>query len=743
MSQSAAVRIFGIRHHGPGSARHLRAALEAWQPDALLVEGPCEATDLIPLVGRPDMQPPVALLVYVPDTPQQAVFYPFAVFSPEWQALDYGVAHQISTQFIDLPQQHWMALKPGEPRIAQESPLDQLARAAGITEGEADGETWWEQMFEDRSSGDQIFEAVMEAMSALRETPDRQANDPIEPLREAAMRQAIRQTQKQGTARIAVVCGAWHAPALASMPPARADADLLRGLPRVKVSVTWAPWSYGHLARASGYGAGVTSPGWYEHLWNTPEQTTIRWLSRVTQLLREQDMDASSAQVIDAVRLAESLAALRNRPRPGLNELNEAARAVLCLGDSLPLELVRRQLIVGDRLGQVAEGVSVTPLQQDLAATQKRLRLPPLADEHAYDLDLRQPNDLARSHLLHRLALLDISWGQMQRAGGQKGTFHERWTLRWQPALAIAVIEAAVWGHTVEQAATARATHLAAHADDLAAVTALLERVILAHLPEAIEPTTAALQERTARSGDVPGLMRALPPLARIARYGNVRMERRVEGSLALDIEQVIAGLAERIFIGLPLACASLDDEAARPMLERIEETHASLMLLQNPTLLDDWVAALTRLIDQNSLHGLLGGRGCRILYDQGALAQPDLARRLRLALSTAHPPACSAAWLEGLLRGSGLLLLHDQALWSALDEWVTSLPAETFAAILPLLRRACAFATAERRQIGERVQQGIGQSEHRPAGQMWADLDTRRADAALSVLAQLMGVKP
>ena len=83
----AEVRFFGIRHHGPGCARSLVRAFAAWQPDAVLVEGPPEADGLLPHLNDAALVPPVALLVHAVETPQQAVFYPFARFSPEWQAL--------------------------------------------------------------------------------------------------------------------------------------------------------------------------------------------------------------------------------------------------------------------------------------------------------------------------------------------------------------------------------------------------------------------------------------------------------------------------------------------------------------------------------------------------------------------------------------------------------------------------------------------------------------------------------
>src|SRR5439155_420784 len=77
--------------------------------------------------------------------------------------------------------------------------------------------------------------------------------------------------------------------------------------------------------------------------------------------------------------------------------------------------------------------------------------------------------------------------------------------------------------------------------------------------------------------------------------------------------------------------------------------------------------------------------------------------RRMGLALSTAGDPAQAAAWVEGFLKGSGLVLLHDQALLGVVDNWLTGLPADTFTTLVPLLRRTFStFTPPERRQIGE-----------------------------------------
>lgn len=730
-------QVYGIRHHGPGSARSLKNALESFAPDILLIEGPPEANPLLPMAIHPEMQPPVALLVYVPEEPRRAVVYPFAEFSPEWQAILFGLHRNIPVQFMDLPQEHWMALRAQEqaapPSIGD--PLAMLAQAAGV----ADGEQWWERVVEERGGDARVFPAILEAMTALREAlaPD-VAREAMEAVREAAMRTAIRFAQAEGHRKIAIVCGAWHSPALLDLTAEEHDRSLLQPLPHVSVSATWVPWSYGHLALESGYGAGIASPGWYDYLWTVPDQTTVRWLSRVARLLRAEDLDASAAQVIDAVRLAESLAAIRGRARPTLQDLNESALTVFCFGDVLPLELIRQELIVGDKLGHVPSLAPIIPLQNDLADLQKRLRLPPTVEAKTYDLDLRQATDLARSALLHRLALLDVNWGRLDRVRGAKGTFHEVWTLRWDPAFMVTLVQAARWGNTVAAAATSFAQYGAENANTLAELTALLDQILLADLPDAVPPAMTQIQARLAVSSDVAGLMDAVPPLARASRYGTVR---DTSGTATLDrasFDAIVAGLVTRVCIGLPLACSLLNDDAAQEMLKRIEGMQESLSILQRGELTEEWQRTLMQVANQNGLHGLVAGRVCRLLMDRGAWSPADVARRLGLALSPGTDPTQGAAWLGGFLRGSGLILLHDEVLWNILDEWIMSLSAENFVAVLPLLRRTfAAFPFPERRQMGERVAHGKPTSRADTA----AGVNAERANAVLPLVRQLLGL--
>lgn len=733
------VHLFGIRHHGPGCARSLRAALEALQPDAVLVEGPPDANAVLPLARAAGMRPPVALLVYPREVPARAVFYPFAEYSPEWQAIQHALAREVPLRFMDLPQTHRLAAPEGEAPFEEDpaarvDPLAMLAEAAGS----ADPELWWEQQVERRRDVLGLFESIQEAMVAVRaEAPPAMGE---EALREASMRQAIRAALKEGFTRVAVVCGAYHVPALLERGPAKADAELLKGLPKTPVEATWIPWTHSRLTFRSGYGAGVHAPGWYRHLWTHPQDAAVRWATEAARLLRAEDLEASSASVIEAVRLAEALSALRGLSSPGLAELSEALLSVLCHGDRAPMRLIRERLEVGEVLGEVPEGAPTVPLQRDLQAEAKSLRLKPSPEAKLLDLDLRKDTDRARSRLFHRLSVLRVPWATPREAAGSKsGTFHELWELVWRPELELALIEASVWGNTLESASSARLRSDADGTAELPRLTQLLDAALLAELPEAVAHLLARVQAQAAVAADVQHLMEALPPLARVARYGDVR------GRAAEAVLPVIEGLFERVVVGLPGACASLDDEAAARRLEGMTGVGRSVELLERAGMREEWEQLLAALVEKDGVHAQVRGGACRLLLERGVLSTEALERLAGRALSTATPAPQAAAWVEGLLQGSGLVMLHHEGLWLALDRWLAGLSPEAFTELLPLVRRAFAgFQPPERRAMGEKVRRLGGGASAAPAAAAveGPPLVRERAQRVLPVLARVLGVK-
>lgn len=542
------------------------------------------------------------------------------------------------------------------------------------------------------------------------------------------MRQQIRKAAKDGATNVAVVCGAWHAPALTAPGPAAPDQRTLKGLPKVKIATTWVPWTYGLLARESGYGAGVDSPAWYDQLFDAAEEPVPRWLARAARLLRGEGLDASAAQVVDATRLAIALAGIRDRPLAGLDELLDATRAVLCHGSEIPLKLVREELVVGHRLGEVPEDTPMVPLQQDLTRLQRRLRMKPEAQPKEITLDLRRPNDRERSRLLHRLNVLDVAWGTPVEASGL-GTFKEAFRLEWYPALALELIHAGRWGTTVEEAAANRAVSAAAEQNSIAALATLADAVLLADLPDALAAVLHALADLAALDRDTADLLAAVPPLAGILRYGDVR------GSDTSAVAGVLRGIVLRSSVGLPGAGVGADEETGTRLAELVDGVNSALALLQDTALTRAWREALKRVADGDRLPGTLAGRATRLLHDAGELTTPDVAGAMSRALSPGEDPERGASWIEGFIGTSGLILVHDPDLLGVLDGWIDTVRPDAFTNVLPLLRRAFSVLPAgERRRLGERLRKDKGARHLKVEA-----IDAERARPALETVAGLL----
>jgi hypothetical protein len=716
------VHIWGIRHHGPGSARSVRRALDELDPEVVLVELPADADAALRWVGRPGLVPPVALLGYAVSEPERAVFAPLASFSPEWQAVSWAVEREVAVHAIDLP----LAITLAVAETGRGHDVDPLAALAAAA-GEPDPERWWDDVVEHRGDGEPAFTAIAEAMDAVRGGSQAEGFDGW---REAHMRRAIREAQRTAE-RVAVICGAWHVPALdPAVATAAADAAALRGLPKVKAAVTWVPWTHRRLRRNSGYGAGVASPGWYAHVFRHPGTDGVaRFFVDAAHALRRHGVAASPDHLIAASRLADSLATLRGRPRAGLAEVLDASEAVL--GGRHALALVDDELVVGDAIGEVPAGAPQVPLARDLAAAQRAARLKPDAGRRTVELDLRTPNGLRRSRLLHRLVALDVPWGELREGRGSSGTFRETWQLSWEPELSVRLVEMAGHGTTVAGAAAARLVELVTGADRLAHVTAAIELALLADLPDALAPALRRLGTLAARATDAAELMDALGPLAATLRYGDVR------GTDAVGLRSVFDELVVRVVAGLERVARGVDEVAAAALIERMSAVQAALATVDHAARHDEWPAALEALADDRRGHGLVRGRATRLLHDLDR--DERVAERLGQASTAGTPAAAGAAFVEGFLAGSGTILLHDAALRATVDAWICSLRAETFADVAPLLRRTFgAFEPAERRHLGQLV--SAGQAE-RPA-LAGDDLDPDRVAAGLATVRAMLGLQ-
>ena len=211
------LKTFGIRHHGPGSAKSLKKALKSYEPDCVIIEAPADAEALIPYVANEYLKPPVSILIYNPKNLSEGSYVPFAEFSPEWQAMKYALKNDLPVRFMDLPMHLQFTLnreaKDGVFQLAFETekeltaeekkfrrdPIGHIAKIAGYK----DSERWWEMTFEQNENEEEIFEAILEMMAALR-TDEAHRESTFNLRREAFMRKTIRKAVKEGFENIYV-----------------------------------------------------------------------------------------------------------------------------------------------------------------------------------------------------------------------------------------------------------------------------------------------------------------------------------------------------------------------------------------------------------------------------------------------------------------------------------------------------------------------------------------------------------
>lgn len=723
------IHYFGIRHHGPGCSARLVAALDKLKPKKVLIEGPADCGELLPLLAHQDTKPPVALLAYATEFPQCHFYYPFTLFSPEYQACLWAVKNGVPVAFIDLPANIKLAsalqeLTADEPNTKnvpeQPSAFDPIAMLAQVA-GYSDGESWWNDFLEQSYvDGDDlaVFGAIAQMMMVLRQRLlDDGHNNADDEVREAYMRQEIARHAKDGET-LAVVCGAWHVPALDLEYPlyqdgkaikhtSKADNALIKTLPKKlsasKVKSTWIPWTSRRLSSMD-YGAGVSAPMWYLHLWQERFATDVteHWLTKVATALRAEGHIISTASLIEAVRLATSLAHIRGRPTVGFEELSEASIACLCFGEELLWQQVAGVLLLGNDVGQIPADMPLAPLLEDLQRLQKQTKLAPQALAKEILVDLRSDIGLTKSLLLHRLNILGVPWGE-QLDTSSRGTFREKWRLEWQPEFAVALVENLVHGNTIAQASGNKLSEDIASQTDLSQLADSIRRALEAGLDRTADFGLVRLSEQATHTDNALAFLKSISPLIHLQRYGTARQ-------MALDkVGELVYELTVKSAIALPYAIKNISDDEALEYHTQLAQAHSALKLCQDDVLMSEWWQAFGHIVYASECHPMVRGQIVRLLYQEGRLSATDLTALLQKALSPAMPAWQSARFFEGFFAGAINHLLYDKLLLSAVQAWLMELDEADFTEYLPLFRRVFSeLDSSERKRLLDAVFGGV-----------------------------------
>jgi hypothetical protein len=709
-SAETAVHVLGIRHHGPGSARNLIRYLDTFRPDILLIEGPSDASNLLEELNPSDFEPPIAILQYDRQAADKAVFFPFTMFSPEWQAIDWAKRNGKNVQFIDLPIGMQLSIEdqtgiriPTDQTKWFYDPLGSLSREMGYE----DVETWWESYFETLESED-IFKGIHELITHMRSPYNNDhPSERINLYREAFMREQIRVHTKKYKA-IAVICGAWHTPALAQWDKvsSKDDKNWLDSLSKRKMESLWIPWSYNRISKSSGYGAGVKAPVWYELLMLHGNEAVHHWMAHLSRSLRKEGFEMPPTLSIDASQLSYVLASLRMQSKPGYREIQDASIAVFGYQNEQIMNLIQDQIPIGDRIGKVPEYSKKLPIQIDFELQCKRLRLATdlkHTDIIARDLDLRKENHVLISAFLHQLNLIQIPWGKLVKTSNSWGTFKESWTLQWDPQYYFNLVEASTWGVTIRDAVIKK-TIDRLNRLDLPELVELLHQVLDAGLEDLIDPLINHIGDQSHINQDVFMLIKTFNKVSRLKIDGHARNYN------LKALEQLIHDIYIYTNTMLTRQVKYMDPNSSLSLFKDIVQMDQFVNTL-DPNRADPlWKKTILEIASEIRDVNAISGACFRLTLDKGLWKGEEVATHLLSIFSGGDQLQCVSFWLNGFLQDNFLILLYDEVLFSTLQNWIENLSEEAFIANLPLLRSA--FESCDQ-PLKVKIFQKVGGKEH------------------------------
>lgn len=706
---------FGVRHFSPACAFYVTEFLERVKPDILLIEGPSDLSGLIPSLCGIDSHMPAAILAYTSEAPVRTVMWPFAEFSPEYRAMVWAVKRGIPVKFCDLPSDCVLADKDAEKSDNSEV-YERLKNASGL-----DNETFWEYSFEHCEGYEDFLSAVDEYGRSLREFSE---TDGLNGLREAYMRRIIWENEQSGT--VAVVTGAFHTYGLKNQPYSKEDKKQTDKLPHIDCKATLMPYSYFRLSSRSGYGAGSKAPAYFEMLWKNRlagrlSDTAAEYLSRLAQYQRTAGYSASSAEVIEALRLANALCAMRNGRLPSLSDLRDAAVTCLGHGSFGEISLACADTEIGVKIGSLPEGTVCTSVQEDFSRQLKELKLERFrsASAEEIELDLRENLrvkseksaflDLNRSFFLHRLLICGVHFGEQLTRSQDNATWAELWRLQWSPETEIEVVEASLNGDTVEEAAAYALNSRLAESESLTEASDALGDAFLCGLTDCVKTAVISVQQLAADCVSTSETGKTVGSLSAAVRFGSIR---RINS-------EAIPPLMEQLFLRFCLSAipAAVCDKAAA------EELVTALSVINDACLshefLDDdrFISVLDELADSDMANPLVSGFAAALLTERGKISPEKLSELISRRLSKGTPPAEGALWFEGLARRNRRSLISRLSVWEKLCGFISELDDEEFKPVLICLRRTFSeFSPSEKADIAENIGEVLGLSKEAAA---------------------------
>lgn len=707
------MKTFGIRHFSPAGAYFLRQFLDEVKPSLVLIEGPADFDFLIEDIVSKKLVPPFAIMAYTKEAPIDTILYPFAEYSPEYQAILWAKENNTECHFFDLESDIILGLEKRDDETKDGEIISETNTKKSI---ETDMEGFWERTLE--QSEDMHAYRAGSALFGGSIRKDTNADDKSfirDTVRESFMKRKIKEYIEKGfdTEKIVAITGAFHTSAIESLEGAMSDKEY-KALVRRESNVTLMPYSYYRLSKRTGYGAGNAAPAYYELLWQGFLNGDItyherKYLSSLAKYMREHGGIVSSAQVIEATRLARELAIIRGGSVPTLEDLKDAS--ITCMGGGSFGEMAMgfAETDIGKKIGSVPQDAMQTSIQSDFTSKLKQLKLEKYKELVAtpLQLDLRENLrvkskdsaflDLNRSFFLYRLVVLGIDFAKIKRSNQDNATWAENWILQWTPEAEIQIVESVLKGDTIADAVAFVLSERLLEATKISEIAEVIEDAFNCGLPKIVEGAKRSLDEMTNGAIAMCDIADTVSKLSNMILFGDIRK---------LDREPLIP-IVKRLCIRASLMLvgeSACDDIAAASLAEDIQKIH-NVFMVQD--FLDEslWFDKLTELSNRDDLNTKISGLATAILLDAGKIDEPTLRKEVSRRLSIGMPAELGANWFAGLSMRNHYALIGRLTLWESLSEYLDTLDEEEFRRSAVFLRRAFVeYSAKEKDMIAENL---------------------------------------
>ncbi len=724
----AEIRYMPVRHHSPACAYHVRQLIREWEPDCVLIEGPENASRLIPVMVHQDTAAPFAIYYSYRDSKgyvseekaDYRCYYPFLDYSPELAALREAAARGIPARFIDLSYgeiltavREGKGLRQGGEKnnynddylLARSAYIRRLCEKAGMRNFDELWEKFFEQngLYEDR---DTFISHMLDYCRQARESTPREELEEEGCLkRERYMARCI-QEAAGSCRRVLAVTGGFHTPGIQELL-AEGDVKLkLTGIPEQDQGVFLLPYSMEACASLNGYASGMPYPAFYQQIWEGIEagrerpydEAVLNGLAAVGKMVRKGDGLLSSYDEICGYSMAQGLAGLRNKREPGAYELYDSVlssfvKGAWDLSTDQPLRCLQAYL-TGRQTGKLCDQAEVPPIIQDFEKQCKAYKLKTgttLEQEITLDIFSSEKHRQV-SMFLNQLVFLETGFCKKKRGPDlqkkkDRNLIREIWRYKWNAQVLAALTDVSVYGATVREACTARALQSMKEKTGGKEAALLLTRVFEMGLEEQLELVYGQVQRALLEDEDFYSVAEALSYLVLLREMGELYQS-------SIDTEPLLLICLRKLTALLP-GMAGVQEEQTQACMQVCKTlcqlTGQEAYAGEREALYQ----AFVRITEQRDVNPGLDGCVRGILYGAGLHSLEDIRKVCAGYLTGTHDQLMkSASFFRGLFYTARDLVFTGDGLVGTMDRLIRRLDSQSFMELLPEFRMAFSYFT-------------------------------------------------